>query len=1253
MQPSASGANAELQKLRSRVAELERRLAAPDRDPERRAASDPLRRLELAEVIEDGVAAFDENWTFTFVNTNAERILGRPAGELIDRQLWDCYPEMLGTETERQCRRVMAERTPATSEEYNPVLRRWFEGRYYPLPDGGIVALFTDVSEKRFASDALRASEARWRSLANALPQFIWVNNPDQTTIFINRFFFEYTGVPVGDFDATHWSQAIHPDDLPAIGAVRERSRTTGTEQTFEYRVRHAQDGHWRWHRGFQKPERDAEGRIVRWIGTAFDIHDHREAEERQRLAVDAGGVGLWDWDVLTDHIVWSDRVYQMHGVESNAFRGSVADFAQLIHPDDRDRVSEAIRSAIEAGQPYELEFRIVRPSGEVRWLYTRAQVLRDGGGLRMLGASLDVTESVTARQQLQAKSEQLSVLFEYASDPIFVADEQGRYIDVNSAACRLLGYTREELLQLTTIDVMAPGDEAQHEAALQNVRLGNNYRGDRYLRHKDGSRIPVEISGTRLPDGRILGFVRDIRERQRLHEATVRLATIVESSDDAILSTDLSGRILSWNAGAERMFGYSASETVGQFLSMLAPAGVDDSQSILRRIATGERVRYHESRRQTKDGRELIVSISASPVHDVHGEVIGASKIERDITDRRRAEEELRRSEQQLRFVLDHAPAFIAYLDTSYRYVRANKAYAEWLGLPVEQIRGRHIRDVFGDQYFRIAEPMLRRVQAGETVGFDAQAHRPNGDLHDFWVTYTPDVDASGRLQGFIALVQDVTERNRNQRALREREQERERLLAALPDVITRFGPDLRFRYASPAIARFTGRPPEFFTGKTHQEAGLAEDLAETLRASLRRVFDTGESDSVEFQADTPFGVRTMVGLAIPERDDTGLTQAALSVVRDISEQRQAEQDREELLEREMEARQTAELLNQVGPILAAELDGQKLVQSVAEIAAKLAGAEAGTLLPNASDATPPAPSVLDVPLMSRSGQVLGRLCLTHSQPGRFTERHQALVKGLAAQAAIALDNARLFEHARQVQDELRRSNEELRRANKDLETFAYSVSHDLQEPLRLVSISAQLLERKSGELPEQSRTFLASIHEGASRMRTLMEDLLTYTRAIRQADGIVSVVSPHKALDRVRQNLLTAMEETGATITNTELPDVRMMEVHLTQILQNLISNALKYRGAETPRVHVAAEQQDGFVTFSVTDNGIGIDPRFREQIFGLFKRLHTREAYPGSGVGLAICQRVVEQYGGRIWVEDPQSGCGSVFRFSVPGV
>jgi len=560
-----------------------------------------------------------------------------------------------------------------------------------------------------------------------------------------------------------------------------------------------------------------------------------------------------------------------------------------------------------------------------------------------------------------------------------------------------------------------------------------------------------------------------NITERNQLEVASRRLAAIVESSDDAIIGKDLTGIITTWNQGAERIFGYSAAEVLGRPVSILAAPGHNEMPDILAQIKQGNRVDHYETRRRRKDGRIIDVSLTVSPVRDAAGQIVGASKIARDISALKFAEQE-----RALLLAREQDARRTAELFNRIGLRLGAELDLEKLVQEVTDIASALVGAEFGSFYHNVAGPQ-------NVTGEHDEAHTPS-----------PSLGAS----------RDV----------------------------------------------FAGLPMPRIT----------ELFAPTFR-----------------------------GAGVMRCDD--LTQ-----------------------------------------------DPRYLQSSP----------------PDLPQFPLPLRSYLAAPVVARSGEVLGGLFFGHSVPGKFTETHETIITGIAAQAAVAVDNARLFEQTQWAQNELKRSNEELRRANQDLEVFAYSASHDLHEPLRTISISAQIIERSLGDrLQGEDAIFLGNILAASTRMNALLDDLLSYTKATKYEEGATPSVDASRVLEDVLTTLRGPIQESGTTVTSGQLPFVAMHAGRLAQIFQNLISNAIKYRTKEAPRVHIAADQRDGWCIFSVVDNGIGIEPQFAEQIFGLFKRLHGRDEYPGSGIGLAICQRIVEQYGGRIWLEQSVPGGGSTFSFALP--
>lgn len=503
-------------------------------------------------------------------------------------------------------------------------------------------------------------------------------------------------------------------------------------------------------------------------------------------------------------------------------------------------------------------------------------------------------------------------------------------------------------------------------------------------------------------------------------------------------------------------------------------------------------------------------------------------------------------------------------------------------------------------------------------------------------------------------------------------------------------------------------------FSGKYEDFLNLVHpEDRERLRNRVADSIERNDSYNAEFRVIWPDGsIHALSARGKVYCDQMGRAMRMTGVCWDISERKRAEEERKALLASEQEARRTAELLNRVGPMLLGELDLKKLTQKVSDLATQLSGAQFGafsrvvvngngtsqmayifsgalreafgdvarpqnTDVPSPgfsertivrsdditkhagegkfpfemSDRNLPVRSYLGVPVVSRSGEVMGALSFGHCSPAMFTERHEQLVLGISAQAAIAIDNAHLFEQVREGRLRAEETSVTLRRVNSDLEQFVYSAYHDLHEPLRMVSIYTQKLKKEyGGKLGPVADLYIRYTVQGSKRMEQLVRDLVTYTESARDSLEPVAPLETEVALASAISSLQGALTESAASISHECLPRVKMLRAHLEQVFLNLIANAIKYRGEEPPKIKIQAERGQTEWIFSVQDNGIGIDPQYGEHIFGLFKRLHSAEEYSGTGIGLAICRKIVQRYGGRIWVES-ELRKGATFFFAVP--
>jgi light-regulated signal transduction histidine kinase (bacteriophytochrome) len=293
----------------------------------------------------------------------------------------------------------------------------------------------------------------------------------------------------------------------------------------------------------------------------------------------------------------------------------------------------------------------------------------------------------------------------------------------------------------------------------------------------------------------------------------------------------------------------------------------------------------------------------------------------------------------------------------------------------------------------------------------------------------------------------------------------------------------------------------------------------------------------------------------------------------------------------------------------------------------------------------------------------VIGVLQLSSARPSAYTKRDLKLLERIGAQIAGAIANSQLYAQIRQAEETLIQQAKELTRSNAELEQFAYVASHDLQEPLRMVTSYVKILAQDyEDRLDADADRYINYAVDGANRMKVLINDLLAFSRVGSQGKP-VEPTDCGRVMEQVTSDLEEAIKESRGKVTWESLPTVMADGTQLAQLLRNLVGNGIKFRGEAPPHVHVSAElaspgaglseaqgHTGGEWLFSVCDNGIGIAPKHHARIFQMFERLHHRSEYPGTGIGLAICQKIVERHGGRIWVES-QPGKGSTFFFTIP--
>ncbi|NET89722.1 MAG: PAS domain S-box protein [Kamptonema sp. SIO1D9] len=905
---------------------------------------------------------------------------------------------------------------------------------------------------------------------------------------------------------------------------------------------------------------------------------------------------------------------------------------------------SASLQKVFATGIEESLEFDFPTPEGlKTYQSHLVAEYAPDNSVEFVLVMSQNITPQKLTLEALRESEERFRVIFEQAAVGIAQTSPTGQFLQVNQRFCNLFGYTEAEILNFTWQQITYPEDLAENIELARRMFAGEIATFSlekRYLR-KDGSlfwaNITVSLvsSESGLPKYTI-AVIQDITERKqaefqlRQSESQLRLVTDALPVCISYIDANLCYQFV--NQTYEVWFGINRAKIYGRPIwEIIGKEAFARVREQIEQVLTGELVSYETELPYTTGKRYIIGSLI--PDFDENEQVRGYYALITDISDRRQVEEKLR-----YRLNLETALAQVS------RELATNDAvdFGQILGILGKGVGSdRAFIDRFRNEG-RFVDAIYEWCNEGVASEIESYQNLPTSTF-PWWIE---------QLKANQAIVINDL-RNLPAKATAE-----QRLLAA-----NNIGSLL-------AVPIFTSEGELWgsisFDNNTENRKTWSDEDVQMLQIVGDLIYTYQEKQRSRLEQERASRDRQLLAaLTLKIRRSLSIDQILETTVTELQVTLAAER----VVFFRLLDDGSGEIVNEAIEVAFPAMLGEIIFD---ENLSEFLGKYRNGFIYTCADllATEPPECYrewlekyqiranLVVPILMKSKQVpseyseqlenppqlWGLLCVQQcSQPRKWTSWEIELVTQFANQLGIALSQAQLLEQKTCYSQELARSNAEL-------EQFAYVASHDLQEPLQTISSYVKLLEKRySNLLDAKAKKYLYYITSGSSRMQALINDLLAYSRLGRNTKAL-QLTDCNLIIEQAKSNLRQIIRQNQATIINELLPTLIADRSQLIQLFQNLISNAIKYRSEAPPVIQISATLEEDGWCFAVRDNGIGINPKYRDRIFQIFQRLHTQEEYPGTGIGLAICQKIVESHGGRIWVDSSVEG-GSVFYFTLP--
>lgn len=1005
----------------------------------------------------------------------------------------------------------------------------------------------------------LQESEQRYRRIVETASEGIWILDEAGRTRYVNQRMAQMLGCSPKSMIDRSFFEWFDQGDRPE-GYQTLTQPYPGFPEQWDGRFRRS-DQSFIWAIVSMNSIFDDQGQFQGTHLMLTDVTDRQQTQERLQLSLEAGRMGFWDWNLLTNEIVRSPNLADIYGVSPSQLVGAFDGSLNLVHPEDRERVKAAIAQALAQSAPYSLEFRIQPSPEQIRWILGKGQVFKDASGkaVRMVGIVMDISDRKQTEESLGQTQQRFETFMNYSPVAAYFKDEAGRYIYVNPMIERLWERPQEEWVGQTDAELFTPATAQElqaHDRAVLETDQAQEFLET--AEQPDGKhywiswKFPMrEPSGRRL----IAGISLDITDRKRTQEERDLLLADLEAQQQllsavlqqmpagAVVAEAPSGQLVLMNQQVREILGFSLTpllaipDYLDTFNQIFHPNGKPyhpDALPLARSISTGEVVIEEELQIQRANGIRVTVLANSGPIRNAEGEIVAAVVTFHDITQQKRAQDQIKGYADVVKNIqvgLTVWQLLPAKEPPSFELLSANPAASQLVGRDLDRALGLRIETLFPHlvQTSQIVE-LVEVLDSASTRNFAEVIYSNGSEERYFSLKAFP---LPSRCLGLA--YEDITDRKQAQFALLESEQRFRTMADAAPVYIWLSGIDEQCYYFNQPWLDFTGRTLEQEIGQGWVD-GVHPDDREFCLDTYHKAFESHQPFEMEYRLRRYDGeYRWVLARSVPRFSPDGRFEGYVGSCIDISDRKIYESEIKHL---------------------------------------------------NAS---------LERRVSDRTAQ--------------------------------------------------------LEAANQELESFAYSVSHDLRAPLRHISGFVNLLRKRlEPSLDESSQRYLDIILASTRQAEELIDNLLAFSRMARAQMRLIKV-DLNQLVKEVLQTLEANRGDRKIIWEIASLPTVEGEPTMLRLVFQNLLDNAMKYSQRKQPaKITVGFNESDLEFIFFVRDNGMGFDMRYAHKLFGVFQRLHSNPDFVGTGIGLANVRRIIHRHGGRTWAEG-EVDLGATFYFSLP--